>query len=128
MRKVRCYECGKRYDYDEDGFCPNCGAFSQPPREARIAADGRVIRVDGIDERNHTGSFVHQELHAEKHDRKKYESDYKHENIQNAFKTRPGFGREKASAPGISLGKVIFWILFGVIALNVLSTLLMAFL
>ena len=64
----------------------------------------------------------------EKHDRKKYESDYKHENIQNAFKTRPGFGREKASAPGISLGKVIFWILFGVIALNVLSTLLMAFL
>ena len=32
MRAVRCYECGKRYDYDDDGFCPRCGAFNQPAR------------------------------------------------------------------------------------------------
>ena len=32
MRMVRCYACGKRYDYDEDGFCPGCGAFNQPGR------------------------------------------------------------------------------------------------
>lgn len=32
MRMVRCYACGKRYDYDEDGFCPGCGAFNQPER------------------------------------------------------------------------------------------------
>ena len=28
MRKVRCYECGKTYDYDTDDFCPKCGAFN----------------------------------------------------------------------------------------------------
>ena len=32
MRMVRCYECGKRYDYDEEGFCPKCGAFNQPAK------------------------------------------------------------------------------------------------
>ena len=30
MRKVQCAECGKRYDFDEDDFCPKCGAFNQP--------------------------------------------------------------------------------------------------
>ena len=30
MREVKCYECGKTYDYDDDGFCPRCGAFNQP--------------------------------------------------------------------------------------------------
>ena len=32
MRMVRCYECGRSYDYDEDGFCPRCGAFNRPPQ------------------------------------------------------------------------------------------------
>ena len=32
MRMVRCEDCGKRYDYDMDGFCPRCGAFNQPVR------------------------------------------------------------------------------------------------
>ena len=32
MREVKCYECGKTYDYDDDGFCPRCGAFNQPGR------------------------------------------------------------------------------------------------
>ena len=127
MRKVRCYECGKQYNYDEDGFCPGCGAFNQPPRESRVSADGRVVRVDGIDERNHAGSFVHQELHAEKRDRRKYKSDNQFKNKQNVSKTRSGMGREKASAQGMSLGKLFFWIVFGIIALNVLSTFLMVF-
>ena len=30
MRMVHCEDCGKRYDYDVDGFCPRCGAFNQP--------------------------------------------------------------------------------------------------
>ena len=127
MRKVRCYECGKQYNYDEDGFCPGCGAFNQPPRESRVSADGQVVRVDGIDERNHAGSFVHQELHAEKRDRKKYKSDRKRENIQNVSEIRTHAGRKQASAQGMSLGKLLFWIVFGIIALNVLSTFLMVF-
>ena len=51
MRKVRCYECGKTYDYDTDDFCPKCGAFNQPPKSTTIDANGAVIRVDGINER-----------------------------------------------------------------------------
>ena len=38
MRTVQCYECGKRYDYDEDAFCPRCGAFNQPARASAKAA------------------------------------------------------------------------------------------
>ena len=65
MRRVRCYECGKMYDFDMDDFCPRCGAFNQPPKSTAIDADGSVIRVDGIIEKNHAGSFVHEELHEE---------------------------------------------------------------
>ena len=74
MRRVRCYECGRSYDFDQDDFCPNCGAFNQPPQTARVAADGSVIQIpvrrDGIDERNHDGSFVHREFHAEERARR----------------------------------------------------------
>ena len=71
MQKVRCYDCGRSYDYDEDGFCPNCGAFNPPRRSLRIGADGSVVRVDGINEANHTDSFVHQEFHEEKQERRR---------------------------------------------------------
>jgi len=70
MRRVRCYECGKGYDYDEDGFCPKCGAFNLPQRASSIGADGSVIRREGINERNHKGSFVHAELHEENRERR----------------------------------------------------------
>lgn len=65
MRKVRCHECGKNYDFDVDDFCPGCGAFTQPARNIQVGADGSVIRVDGLNEQGHKGSFVHRELHAE---------------------------------------------------------------
>ena len=39
MRKVKCYACGKSYDYDEDGFCPNCGGFNQPRHGSAISAE-----------------------------------------------------------------------------------------
>ena len=70
MRKVVCYECGKRYDFDVDDFCPNCGAFTQPARASRIGADGSVLWADGINERNHRESFVHAELHKENRKRR----------------------------------------------------------
>lgn len=70
MRKVTCHECSKRYDYDDDGFCPGCGAFNTPARASRIAADGSVIWVDGLNERNHRNSFVHEELHREERKRR----------------------------------------------------------
>ena len=50
MRMVRCYECGRSYDYDDDGFCPRCGAFNQPARAAAAAvssAPASGTRDDG---------------------------------------------------------------------------------
>ena len=70
MRNVQCHDCGKRYNFDKDDFCPKCGAFTQPPHKTRIGMDGRVIRVDGINERNHYNSFLHAELHDENRERK----------------------------------------------------------
>ena len=65
MAKVSCYECNKTYDYYEDGFCPRCGCFNQPPRQSRIDANGDIVYHEGINEKTHTGSFVHKEYHAE---------------------------------------------------------------
>ena len=77
MRKVTCYECGKRYDYDDDGFCPGCGAFNAPASASRIAADGSVVWIDGINERNHENSFLHEELHEEDRERRWWGLDQK---------------------------------------------------
>ena len=55
VRKVRCHECGKVYNFDAEDFCPRCGAFTQPPKSTAIDADGSVIRVEGINEKNHAG-------------------------------------------------------------------------
>lgn len=66
MRRVKCEDCGKLYDYEDDAFCPRCGAFNQPGRQ-----DGdlqpTVSRVDGLDEEGHQDSFLHQEVHEERH-------------------------------------------------------------
>ena len=108
MRKVRCYECGKTYDYDTDDFCPKCGAFNQPPKSTTIDANGAVIRVDGINERGHAGSFVHEELHEENRERKR-------------MGLSKGTRRTAAAAPAV--GKLIFWIFAAIIGLNILSSL-----
>ena len=70
MRWVRCGECGKKYDFDVDDFCPKCGAFNSPARSTQIGADGSVVRVDGLNEANHRESFVHAELHEENRERR----------------------------------------------------------
>ena len=62
MRKVTCGECGKRYDFDADDFCPRCGAFNRPATAAR--------RSEGISEANHHDSFLHKELHEENRERR----------------------------------------------------------
>ena len=61
MSRVRCAECGKVYTYETDDFCPQCGAYNQPKKTS-----GSTMRVDGVNEDNHAGSFSHSELHREK--------------------------------------------------------------
>jgi len=70
VRRVVCHECGKRYDYNVDDFCPKCGAYTQPAGATRIDSSGAVVRVDGIDETYHRESFVHEELHTENRKRR----------------------------------------------------------
>lgn len=67
---VVCSECKKRYDFDKDDFCPRCGAFNPPAKQWTVDNYGNVVRVDGINERTHAGSFVHAEVHREKAIRK----------------------------------------------------------
>ena len=70
MQKVRCYECGRSYDYDEDAFCPRCGAFNLPGHEHTVRV-GELTedRRDGLSEKGHSGSFLHREFHGEERER-----------------------------------------------------------
>ena len=66
MRQIVCEDCGKRYDFEKDDFCPKCGAFNQPVKTWGTDVQGNVVRVDGVNERDHAQSFVHSEVHKEK--------------------------------------------------------------
>lgn len=66
MRQIQCEDCGKRYNYEKDEFCPRCGAFNQLVKTWTTDSQGNVRRVDGVNEQNHAGSFVHSEVHREK--------------------------------------------------------------
>lgn len=77
MRRIVCDECKRRYDYDRDEFCPKCGAFNQPVKTWGTDDQGNVIRLDGVNEQNHAGSFVHSEVHKEKRVRQAKGMDYR---------------------------------------------------
>lgn len=118
MRKVQCGECGKRYDFDMDDFCPKCGAFNQPAKSKRIGLDGSVVRVDGINERNHQGSFVHRELHEENFERRRVGL------AQSTPRTaRPVEQSAYQKARKKSKMPLIGWIVLAIIAINLFSSL-----
>lgn len=133
MRSVQCHECRKRYNYDEDAFCPNCGAFNQPQRASRIGADGSVVWLDGLNERNHAGSFIHRELHAEDQERRRtgLEKGVQriqrrptavHPNSPHAPLSSQNRQRRKQASKN-PLG-IIAWIAFAIIAINILGSFL----
>lgn len=123
MRTVRCEECGKRYDFDLDDFCPRCGAFNQPPRASRIAADGSVTRVEGIHEGNHSGSFTHAEFHEENRQRR---GTPLAQGIRWSTSEQARSGAGGAERPFVSKSplRVIGWIVTAIILLNLLGSLL----
>jgi hypothetical protein len=47
MRQIACRACGKHYDYDIDGCCPQCGAYNRPPRRVRVDAEGQLHAATG---------------------------------------------------------------------------------
>lgn len=128
MIKVSCYECGRAYDYEEDAFCPKCGAFNQPPRSARIGADGSVVRVDGLNERGHKGSFVHQELHTEDRERRRIGLEKGVRRIPQTSRANPAPSSPKEAALAWSKPKkrrnplqLVGWIIGAMILWNFLS-------
>jgi len=66
MRRIVCEDCKRVYDCDKDDFCPRCVAFNQPVKTWTTDNQGNIRRVDGVNEANHAGSFVHSEVHREK--------------------------------------------------------------
>ena len=122
MRKVRCHECGKVYNFDAEDFCPRCGAFTQPPKSTAIDADGSVIRVEGINEKNHAGSFVHEELHEENRERRRM--GLSKSARQTTAKPRQSW-QSQSSAKG-KTGKTnwVFWLVAVIIGLNILGSVL----
>ncbi|MBQ0037768.1 MAG: hypothetical protein KBS74_03755 [Clostridiales bacterium] len=45
MTRVHCKACGKRYHYETNGCCPECGAYNRPPHRRTIGADGVVHKM-----------------------------------------------------------------------------------
>ena len=127
MRKIRCYECGKSYDFDVDDFCPKCGAFNQPGKRTGIGAGGAVIRSEGINEKNHAGSFVHQEFHAENRVRKAVGlSKSVKRTVKAAQAPTKRHGTSSWQKKQKSSAQYIIWIIAAVIFINVLSSILAA--
>lgn len=139
MARIRCYDCGKLYNYQEDAFCPHCGAFTPPPRATRIASDGTVVRVDGINEAGHAGSFVHREFHEEERERRRtgLDRDVRKRPAAKPSAAKPsmssaqrseGSGRRRgASQANGDIMKIIGWIVAGMVILNMLARLVFLF-
>jgi hypothetical protein len=119
---VKCHECGKSYDYHVDDFCPRCGAFTQPPKDLQVGADGSVVRVDGLNEQHHRGSFVHRELHTE--ERQRRGTVLEGEQTARVRQVRPSAGRDPQKRRRRSPLSVIFWIILAVIAFQMIVPLL----
>ena len=114
MKIIACEDCGKRYDFDRDDFCPKCGAFNPPVKTWGTDAQGNVIRVDGVNEANHERSFVHSEVHREKRIRRTAGLD------QAAVKRK--------GPPSQQNGKSLLLVIFIIAALVVIGNIVLPFL
>ncbi|MCI2058974.1 MAG: hypothetical protein LKJ80_07205 [Oscillibacter sp.] len=130
MRMIHCEDCGKLYDYDDDGFCPHCGAFNQPKRSADGEAE-RVKRVDGLSEEGHEGSFAHLEFHREERERRRTGLDKSVKRDLSADSPapsaqkspRPSGAKHAIQKPAAAGGKgpgILFWIFLVIILVNIL--------
>ena len=128
MRQIVCEECQKRYDYDKDEFCPRCGAFNQPVKTWPTDSQGNVRRVDGVNELNHAGSFVHSEVHKEKRVRQAKGMDWsggRAKTAPRAQPVRPATQRPKQQKKSMTeASKTFLWIIAIIFFLNVIFPLL----
>lgn len=128
MAIITCENCRKRYDNKKDDFCPKCGAFNQPQHRWREDSYGNVVRVDGVNEANHQESFVHQEVHREKAQRRQVGLDWR-------ASSRPAVGRPSPARPAAGrqtrqknagMARAIAIVVGAIILVNFIIPLLMA--
>ena len=135
MRHIVCEECKKRYDYDRDEFCPKCGAFNQPVKTWGVDAQGNIVRVHGVNEQNHAGSFVHSEVHREKRVRQAQGMDQKKRPVPKPAAPRAAAQRlapprqpvrpvQRKNNTASGFPKTLFWIIAAIIFVNLILPLL----
>ena len=111
--RIVCEECRKAYDYEKDDFCPRCGAYNPPAKNWTVNSRGEVIRVDGINEANHAGSFAHREVHQEKATRRALGLDRPKPGKPPARGSSGASRQRQAKTASASVGTliaIIFWI------------------
>jgi len=116
MTRITCEECGKRYLYEEDDFCPRCGAYNQPRKSS-----GAVLRVDGVSESNHEGSFTHREIHREKRQRRILQLDRPETPVRQKTIAQPlaGAGPQRKKE-NTTIGAVVIAVVWVIIILQFL--------
>lgn len=129
MKKVRCYDCHKTYDYDQDPFCPHCGAFNQPPR-ARRTAVSLSDRLNGEVSKKHSSSHRVQKTNStqiddwmnevEKRGTEKLKSIQSQINSNRTGSSKRGANHKKSDQP-VSLSTTIRWFLIVFIGLQLLG-------
>ena len=108
MTRLKCEECGRSYWYEEDDFCPRCGAYNHPPK-----ASTAVVRVDGINEKGHQGSFSHREVHKEKERRRELKMENRPLSQQSTAGKPIAKQQKKSGNGGIgAILLVLFWLFF----------------
>ena len=128
MRLIRCEDCGRRYDFERDEFCPRCGAFNHPANRWRVDQAGNVVRADGINEVNHAGSFSHREVHEEKAQRRRTGLDHPPAAPRRPVpRTGPQNSRQSAQRKGTAQNKGwVFWLVGFIVLVNFILPVLFA--
>lgn len=132
MHHIVCEECKRPYDFDKDDFCPRCGAFNQPVKTWGTDSQGNIIRVDGVNERNHAGSFVHREVHKEKNIRKATGLDWNRKGRAKTSRPAPQPARPQQRSqtaqrqPLSNRIKALLWLIAIIILFNLILPILFA--
>ena len=124
MRRIVCEECRKHYDYDKDEFCPKCGAFNQPVKVWGVDAQGNVVRVHGVNEQNHAGSFVHSEVHKEKRVRQAQGMEQRRRSEPKTVPPRQFARPMRQTKTASGFPRALFWVIAAIIFMNLILPLL----
>ena len=123
LTALSCCGCGGSVPSDAPAEIPACACyvaltFDDGPRQ------GTTCRLlDGLNESNHRGSFVHSELHEENKERRA--SGLSKGTKRSSRKTaQPALRQRQKQAGSQSIGAVIKWVIFAIIGLNILSSVL----